>query len=153
MRFIDKLRITSNKTYTSPTLKRHESDFFCNKWWCHRGRLDTINLSDIKTDVSSVRLKPHHAVIEYNILDRGYDYNMGYIVVNKNNRIMDGYHRVFILRKHFDDSYKITVLKLPNVGNIFPVFILKMSIFYLISKVYTSFYGRKEKGRVIELDL
>jgi hypothetical protein len=78
---------------------------------------------------------------------------MGYIVVNRNNQIMDGNHRYYILKKHFDDTLQITILRLPEVGNIFPIFISKMFAFYIISKIYSLFLRNKSKGRTIELEI
>ncbi len=153
MNFTDKLRITVNRTYTSPTLKKHENGFYCNKWWCHEGNLVTIPLSEIKSKVKSVQLTVTHRRIEYEILERGYNYNMGYIVVNRNNQIMDGYHRYHILKKHFDDTLQITIIRLPEVGNIFPIFISKMFVFHIISKIYSRFFIKKGKGRTIELEI
>ncbi len=103
--------------------------------------------------MKSVQLTVTHRRIEYEILERGYNYNMGYIVVNRNNQIMDGYHRYHILKKHFDDTLQITIIRLPEVGNIFPIFISKMFVFHIISKIYSRFFIKKGKGRTIELEI
>ncbi len=153
MNLIDKVKVIINRTYTSSTLKKHEDDFYCNKFWCHKGKLVTVELCEIENNIKSIKFNNTQRKIEYDILERGYDYNMGYIVVNKHNKIMDGYHRFLILKRHFNDSHQITVLKLSKVGNIFPIFLIKMSIIFIITKMCSALFRKKNKVRVIELDI
>jgi len=153
MNFKEKLKVTTDKVYISSQYKKHNDNYYCNKWWCYKGKLITVALSDLKPNVKDVPFKPHHRVIEYEILEKGFNYNMGYITVNGDNRIIDGHHRYFILKKHFDDTTHITVLKLSEIKSIFPRFIIKMSVIYLFVKIYSLLTGKKKTVREIELDI
>ena len=44
--------------------------------------------------------------------NKKFDEKKGRILVDRKNKIMDGNHRVFLLKKHYGDDYIVTVEKL-----------------------------------------
>ena len=151
MTFKDKIKTVLSNRYNTPTFKRHLGEFFCNKWWCNSIRVDTVYLSEIKSSLKSVHFEPFHHQIEYDILERGFDYSKGHIYVTSKNVIIDGHHRYFILKKHFDDSLLITVYRLMDVDNRY-LYFLKLLFIHGILKI-VKLFKKKEMGQLIELDV
>jgi hypothetical protein len=148
--YLEIIKITSNRLYTSSELKKHEDDYFCNRWWCHKVIFEIIPISKIKSNIKNINLHPSHSMIEYDILNNGYDYSKGFIKINSEYKIIDGHHRYFILKTHFKDDFKIKVLKMVNVKNIFPIFFLKMIFNYYLSKIVSYFIFPNRKGKLIK---
>lgn len=152
MNFSEKVKLLIDKRYTSPFLKRHQGDYFCNKWWCHKVQISTIPLSEIKSNIKSIQLnEPIYRQIEYEILEKGFDYNKSHIYVTSKKYIVDGHHRYFILKKHFDDSLLITVYILTEMNSRYS-YIFKVSLVHLFVWFYKTLF-RREKGQIIELDM
>ncbi len=86
MNFLEKVKLLIDKRYTSPFLKRHKDDYFCNRWWCHKVQISTIPLSEIKSNIKSIGIdEPKYKQIEYEILERGFDYSKSYIYLSSKN--------------------------------------------------------------------
>lgn len=151
MTFLEKIKIVLNRKYNSESLRRHNGDYFCNKWWCFKVKVETLHMSEIKTKIKSIHLKPIHKQIELDIIERGFDYSKGHIYLTNRNYIFDGYHRYFILKRHFDDSLLITVYKLTDVSSGF-TYAFKMSFIHWFIKIYR-FLFKRDRGQIIELDL
>ena len=152
MNFWEKLKFLIDKRYTSIFLKHYKNDYFCNKWWCHKVEIVTIPLSEIKSRIKSMPLdEPVHRLIEHEILMSGFDYSKSHIYVNSKKYIVDGHHRYFILKKHFDDSYMITDFVITDIDNVF-FYIFKMSWIHLCVKIYRFLFKRR-LGQTIELEL
>jgi len=151
MTFREKLQITINQRYPTENLQKHSEDYFCNKWWCHLVKIDILTLSEIKSDLNSVQFQPQHKQIELDILERGFDYKISHIYLTSKNAIIDGHHRFFILKKHFDDSLQLKVYKLLHVNNRY-IMVIKLLFFQILIQIGRLFL-KKEKGRIIELDL
>jgi len=151
MTFLEKIKVVVDRRYNSELLKRHDGDFFCNKWWCFKVKVETIPMSEIKTKIKSINLKPIHKQIELDIIERGFDYNKGHIYLTNNNYIFDGYHRYFILKRHFDDTLLVTVYRLTDVTSGL-TYAVKMTFIHLFVKIYR-FLFKRNKGQIIELNL
>ncbi len=152
MNFLEKVKLLIDKRYTSPFLKRHKDDYFCNRWWCHKVQISTIPLSEIKSNIKSIGIdEPKYRQIEYEILERGFDYSKSYIYLSSKKYITDGHHRYFILKKHFDDTLMITVYILTDMKNRYG-YVLKVSLVHLFVWFYRTLF-RREKGQIIELDM
>lgn len=151
MTFKEKLKIIINKRYPSPKFIRHDGEYFCNKWWCNPIKIETVLLSEIKSNLKSVQFEPYHKQIEYEILEKGFDYKKGYIYLTSKNVIIDGHHRYFILKKNFDDSLQITVYKLMDVNNRY--FHLVKLLFIHLFIWFMGLFRKNNKGQIIELEL
>lgn len=152
MTFWEKVKLLIERRYTSESLKRHKDEYFCNKWWCFKVQITTLNLSEIKSNLKSIDLSnPVHKKIELDILEKGFDYSKGHIYLTSKKRIFDGYHRYFILKKHFDGSLLITVYVLTEVRNSL-LYVIEMSFVHLFVNIYRYFFKRN-KGQIIELNL
>lgn len=151
MTFKEKLKIIINRKYPTPKYQRHKGDYFCNKWWCNSIKINTVLLSEIKSNLKPVHLEVYHKQIEYEILERGFDYKKGHIHLTSKNVIIDGHHRYFILKKHFDDSLQITVYNLTDVNNRY-VYAFKLLFIHMFVWLIRLF-KKEEKGKIIELNL
>lgn len=152
MTFWQKLKILIDRRYLSDTLKKHEHDYFCNKWWCHKVEIISLPLSDIKPYVKrSFVNTPYYKQIEAEILEKGFDYNKSHIYLSSDNFIMDGHHRFEILKRNFEDSFSINVYRLTEMKSIL-FFVIKMSFIHLFVKIYR-FLFKRDKGQIIEINL
>lgn len=151
MTFKEKLKIIINRKYPTPKYQRHKGEYFCNKWWCNSIKIETISLSEIKSSLKSIPFKPYHRQIEYEILEKGFDYKKGHIYLTSENIIIDGHHRYFILKKNFDDSLIITVYKFMDVNNRY--FYLFKLLFIHLFVWLVRLFKKEQKGQIIELNL
>jgi hypothetical protein len=85
------------------------------------------------------------------ILERGFDYSKGHIYVTSENVVMDGHHRYFILKKHFDDSLLVTVYRLTDVKNRY-FHVVKLLIIHGYIAILKLF-KRRQHGQIINLDV
>jgi len=75
------------------------------------------------------------------ISSKKFSENKGEILVDRNNKIIDGHHRVFLLKKYYGDEYIITIEKLlvPKLIYFISVFSLAytlIGISFLIEKIF-----------------
>jgi len=152
MTFLEKIKLLVDKRYVSEFLKKHKDEYFCNKWWCHKIQISTLHLSEIKSSLKILDLiDPLYKQIEKEILEKGFDYNKSYIYVSNKKYIIDGHHRYFILKKHFEGTFLITVFVLTDMNSRY-LYILKMSIVHLFVWLIR-FLFKRNKGQIIELNL
>lgn len=152
MNFWEKVKLLVDRRYTSEFLKRHRDEYFCNKWWCHKVQISTLQLAEINSSLKHMDLsEPVHRQLEHEILERGFDYNKSYIYLSNKKYIVDGHHRYFILKKHYDGTLPITVFILTEMNSRY-VYVLKMLIVHLFVNIYR-FLFRRNKGQIIELNL
>ena len=85
------------------------------------------------------------------IIERGFDYSKGHMYLTNRNYIFDGYHRYFILKRHFDDTLLVTVYRLTDVTSGL-TYAVKMTFIHLFVKIYR-FLFKRNKGQIIELNL
>jgi hypothetical protein len=75
------------------------------------------------------------------ISSKKFSENKGEILVDRNNKIIDGHHRVFLLKKYYGDDYTITIEKLlvPKLIYFISVFSIAytlIGISFLIEKIF-----------------
>jgi hypothetical protein len=75
------------------------------------------------------------------ISSKKFSENKGEILVDRNNKIIDGHHRVFLLKKYYGDEYIITIEKLlvPKLIYFISVFSIAytlIGISFLIEKIF-----------------
>lgn len=106
--------------------------FLTNKQKIMVGKL--IPTKDIEFDDSKNELT-------IDISSKKFSENKGEILVDRNNKIIDGHHRVFLLKKYYGDEYIITIEKLlvPKLIYFISVFSLAYTltgISFLIEKIF-----------------
>lgn len=57
--------------------------------------------------------------------------NKGEILVDRNNKIIDGHHRVFLLKKYYGDEYIITIEKLLVPKLIYYISVFSLAYFFI----------------------
>lgn len=65
------------------------------------------------------------------ISSKKFSNNKGEILVDRNNKIIDGHHRVFLLKKHYGDEYIITIEKLLVPKLIYYISVFSLAYFFI----------------------
>lgn len=145
MKFIEKLKLISEKKYNHDVLKKHKENIFCNKWWCYETEIEELTLDSIEPGVVSVKFNQIHDEIRKDIIKKGFDYDKGFIVISSSDIILDGHHRYFILKDEFGGNFKIKVLRILNSDKIMPNFILKIMWYQIATFFYSLFTLKRFK--------
>lgn len=65
------------------------------------------------------------------ISSKKFSNNKGEILVDRNNKIIDGHHRVFLLKKHYGDEYIITIERLLVPKLIYYISVFSLAYFFI----------------------
>lgn len=145
MGFLDKIKVVLSQKYVGNNFVHHEKDYYCNEWWCHTAKYEELPLSELKTFRNNIQLKKKHYFIQDDIVKNGFDYKMGHIIVTSKNFIINGHHRYKILKDNFGENYKITVIKLLDVNNIYVLFFKLLFTRIIVNLLWLFTKKRKEK--------
>lgn len=147
MRWIDKIKVTLSQIYVGDNFKPHNKEYYCNEWWCHKIKYETIPVSKLKVQTSKIKMEPIHFYIQDDIIENGFDYRMGHIIVTSKNVIMNGHHRYKILIDNFGEEHQITVVKLLDVSSL-KIYFLKFIINRLLLNLIWLFRGKKKEKHI-----
>lgn len=145
MGFVDKIKVVLSQKYVGNNFKPHDGEYYCNEWWCHKVKYETVKLSELKTTRNKIDLNERHLYIQNDILNNGFDYNMGYIIVTSKNVIMNGHHRYKILMDNFGEDYQITIVKLLDIKDLKIYFFKFVLTRIVVNLLWLFTKKRKEK--------
>lgn len=142
-----KIVLNSKKDIDKNSLFYDETDnLFCSNFWCYQITKNKIKLSELipkyVPDLENIIYKK----ITNEIKEFGFDYSKGYIVIHK-NKIIDGNHRYFILKKLYGLDHEIIVLKILNNFN--PLLHM-IFIFFFIKPIKITYHFLKSIGVIAQ---
>jgi hypothetical protein len=104
--------------------------------WCYRAKERKVRLSDLTPEYKPKLFSEYYQSIKKDMTINGLNLDKGVITVKKNNNIIDGHHRYFLLKEIFGDDYEITVIELLDRYNVILHYIFLLFIIKPIKLIY-----------------
>ena len=113
-----------------------EQKMCCYVDWCYRAKERKVRLSDLTPEYKPKLSSEYYQNLKRDISINGLDLDKGVITVKKNNNIIDGHHRYFLLKEIFGDDHEITVIELLDRYNVILHYIFLLFIIKPIKLIY-----------------
>lgn len=113
-----------------------DENMCCYVDWCYRVKERRVKLSDLIPEYKPNISTEYYQFIKKDIIENGLDNKKGVITIKKNNSIIDGHHRYFILKEIFGCDYEITAIEFLDNHNVILHYVFLFLIIKPIKIIY-----------------